>query len=270
MTGKEEWFVEIGDSTVSVAKKDEEFLIRENENNNVRIFYKFKPVFIRKDTNKDFQWRIRNLNYPKDNFKVELDKVQEEFSKSQLKNKFLEGFKSKCQEKIINEKEQIIEKIKQYNQKWMNWSENIEDKFDEYKRRLISELQIIQNNFTKILDKRKLERSEYNKLKQNIAEVESELKKTISDQIIALNEKDEQIKLLQSTGSGFLLTNKGEVKEFDTTEELNKLVTEKDRLIEETRKQQEEEITKLRQEKDEEAVKEKYKFYSYGDAMLII
>ena len=35
MTGKEEWFVEIGDSTVSVAKKDEEFLIKENENNNV-------------------------------------------------------------------------------------------------------------------------------------------------------------------------------------------------------------------------------------------
>ena len=196
--------------------------------------------------------QIKQLESNIDDIKVELDKVQEEFSKSQLKNKFLEGFKSKCQEKIINEKEQIIEKIKQYNQKWMNWSENIEDKFDEYKRRLISELQIIQNNFTKILDKRKLERSEYNKLKQNIAEVESELKKTISDQIIALNEKDEQIKLLQSTGSGFLLTNKGEVKEFDTTEELNKLVTEKDRLIEETRKQQEEEITKLRQEKDEE------------------
>jgi hypothetical protein len=33
MTGKEEWFVEIGDSTVTVAKKDDEFLIKENENN---------------------------------------------------------------------------------------------------------------------------------------------------------------------------------------------------------------------------------------------
>lgn len=33
MTGKEEWFVEIGDSTVTTAKKDEEFLIKETDNN---------------------------------------------------------------------------------------------------------------------------------------------------------------------------------------------------------------------------------------------
>ena len=32
MTGKEEWFVEIGDSS-GTTKKDDEFLIKENDNN---------------------------------------------------------------------------------------------------------------------------------------------------------------------------------------------------------------------------------------------
>jgi hypothetical protein len=32
MTGKEEWFVEIGD-TLAAPKKEDDFLIKENENN---------------------------------------------------------------------------------------------------------------------------------------------------------------------------------------------------------------------------------------------
>ncbi len=35
-------------------------------------------MFIRKDTNREFQFRIRNLNYTKENFLVECDKVKQE------------------------------------------------------------------------------------------------------------------------------------------------------------------------------------------------
>ena len=31
------------------------------------------PFFIRKDTDKRFEWRIRNLPYPKDNYIIEVD-----------------------------------------------------------------------------------------------------------------------------------------------------------------------------------------------------
>jgi hypothetical protein len=65
MTGKEQWFVEIGSEPVTTARKDDDFLIKENQNN---------PIFIRKDNANDFQFRVRNSNSTKDNFIVECDK----------------------------------------------------------------------------------------------------------------------------------------------------------------------------------------------------
>lgn len=78
MTGKEEWITEIGDSPV--VKRDDEFLIKENDNN---------PIFIRKDTQTDFQWRIRNLNSDKDNFIVECDKDKQQIVIKTKKQKIL-------------------------------------------------------------------------------------------------------------------------------------------------------------------------------------
>ena len=72
--------MEIGDPNL-LTKKDDEFLIKENPNNVSTEFYlkiKFQPVLIRKDTNKEFQFRIRNLNYDKSNFIVECDKTKQE------------------------------------------------------------------------------------------------------------------------------------------------------------------------------------------------
>ena len=67
MTGKEEWITEIGEEPV--VKKDDDFLIKENDNN---------PIFIRKDTQNDFQWRMRNLHSTIDNFIVECDKEKQQ------------------------------------------------------------------------------------------------------------------------------------------------------------------------------------------------
>ena len=67
MTGKEQWTTEIGEEIKP--RSNDEFLIRENDNN---------PLFIRKDTQKEFQWRIRNLKGDSDNFMVECDKDKQQ------------------------------------------------------------------------------------------------------------------------------------------------------------------------------------------------
>ncbi len=67
MTGKEQWTTEIGQEVKP--RSNDEFLIRENDNN---------PLFIRKDTQKEFQWRIRNLKGDADNFMVECDKDKQQ------------------------------------------------------------------------------------------------------------------------------------------------------------------------------------------------
>ena len=67
MTGKEQWITEIGEEIKP--RSNDEFLIRENDNN---------PLFIRKDTQKEFQWRIRNLKGDADNFMVQCDKDKQQ------------------------------------------------------------------------------------------------------------------------------------------------------------------------------------------------
>ena len=67
MTGKEQWTTEIGEEIKP--RSNDEFLIKENENN---------PLFIRKDSPKEFQWRIRNLKGDADNFMVECDKDKQQ------------------------------------------------------------------------------------------------------------------------------------------------------------------------------------------------
>ena len=84
MTGKEEWTVEIGESNLN--KKDDDFLIQENSKN-VRKYLN-QPIFIRKDTKEEFQFRIRNLNYGKENNLVELDKTKQEIVIKTLNKKF--------------------------------------------------------------------------------------------------------------------------------------------------------------------------------------
>ena len=81
MTGKEEWITEIGEEPV--VRKDDEFLIKENDNN---------PIFIRKDTQYDFQWRIRNLHSTIDNFIVECDKEKQQIIIKTKNKKYYKRF----------------------------------------------------------------------------------------------------------------------------------------------------------------------------------
>ncbi|KAL4639971.1 protein DPCD isoform X1 [Arapaima gigas] len=57
MGGQGPWEVEVGEPTPSIESVLEPNVIKENCSN---------PLFMRKDTKMNFQWRIRNLPYPKD------------------------------------------------------------------------------------------------------------------------------------------------------------------------------------------------------------
>ncbi len=68
MTGKENWTTEIGEEIRR--NNNEDFLIKVNNDNN--------PIFIRKDTKENFEFRIRNLKGDADNFLVDIDKDKDE------------------------------------------------------------------------------------------------------------------------------------------------------------------------------------------------
>ncbi|XP_056441635.1 protein DPCD [Gadus chalcogrammus] len=57
------WEAEVGEPFSALASADSE-MIKENLSN---------PVFLRQDTKTTFQWRIRNLPYPKEVFSVEVE-----------------------------------------------------------------------------------------------------------------------------------------------------------------------------------------------------
>ena len=81
MTGKEIWETEIGEAPIS--RSNDDFLIKENENN---------PIFIRKDSSSEFQWRIRNLIGGADNFMVECDKEKQQIVIRTKNKKYFKRF----------------------------------------------------------------------------------------------------------------------------------------------------------------------------------
>lgn len=151
---------------------------------------------------------INELNNELMNLKIELNK-------SELKNAILERYKQKSRDKILLEKQNIINNIKNYHYKWLSWlgsslltKDNIKkDYFDNYKYVLLQELQIIQDKFKELLNNQYnmqnvnsnwLQTENFNKLKQNIIDIESELKNIINNQLIQLSIKHDEFNFLET------------------------------------------------------------------------
>ena len=104
MTGKEQWITEIGEEIKP--KSNDEFLIRENDNN---------PLFIRKDTQKEFQWRIRNLKGDADNFMVECDKDKQQIVIRTKNKKYYKRFNIPDLERLNIKIDENLMKLKFVN-----------------------------------------------------------------------------------------------------------------------------------------------------------
>ncbi|XP_078245569.1 protein DPCD isoform X3 [Pogona vitticeps] len=61
------WQLEVGEPNLHASEALDRDLIKESSTN---------PIFIRKDTKGSFQWRIRNLPYPKEVYSVSVEKDQ--------------------------------------------------------------------------------------------------------------------------------------------------------------------------------------------------
>ncbi|XP_068111764.1 protein DPCD isoform X3 [Hyperolius riggenbachi] len=62
-----QWEIEVGETQAPVVGVLQTDFLKENSSN---------PVFMRKDTKTSFQWRIRNLPYPKDVYSVTVNKTE--------------------------------------------------------------------------------------------------------------------------------------------------------------------------------------------------
>ncbi|XP_006630812.2 protein DPCD [Lepisosteus oculatus] len=62
-----QWEIEVGEPGPSISGAQESQLIKENSSN---------PVFVRKDTKTCFQWRIRNLPYPKEVYSLSVEQTE--------------------------------------------------------------------------------------------------------------------------------------------------------------------------------------------------
>ena len=65
--GEATWVYEIGQQEAPKFDPESDILAANSAN----------PVFMRKDTETRFEWRIRNLPYPKDTYTIELDSVKQ-------------------------------------------------------------------------------------------------------------------------------------------------------------------------------------------------
>lgn len=140
------------------------------------------------------------INKLKQNIKVindELEDLKKSLSKSEMKAALLSGYKQRCRDKILKEKQEIINAIKEYNEKWLNWSGNVKSNVNDYKIKILSELKTVKKNLEESFIKSDLDEKEIKRLKQNMFDIENELKTTISNQLSELSAKEEVIKRLE-------------------------------------------------------------------------
>ena len=101
MTGKENWTTEIGEEIRR--NNNEDFLIKVNNDNN--------PIFIRKDTKENFEFRIRNLKGDADNFMVECDKDKQQIVIRTKNKKYYKRFNIPDLERLNIKLEENLMKV---------------------------------------------------------------------------------------------------------------------------------------------------------------
>lgn len=156
---------------------------------------------------KDKEDEINKLNSNIETIENELRDMTESYTKEKLEKMALNDFKKNCFKNILEEKELIINKIKEYNDKWLEWSDhslNNIDTINQYTDKLIDESKTIFENLNNVLADKKIyirdleinqkEKDQLIKnLNNNIEEIKLLTEKVINDQLIQLSIKTEEI-----------------------------------------------------------------------------
>lgn len=147
---------------------------------------------------------IAQLNHTIKEIQEELNKIQEKFSGQELQNVVLAEYNKKCIESVLNEKESIIENIKDHNSNWLRWFENNQVDIEQQKTQFSNDLDVIYTNLKKIVDGRnayiatlditvKEKDTLINKLKSNISDITTEVNKSLNEQILQMSIKNEEL-----------------------------------------------------------------------------
>ena len=172
--------------------------LMENEKTRLEELEKNKDLISESDVK--ISERESEINKLRENIKIindELDDLKRTLSKSEMKEVLLTGYKTRCRDKILKEKDEIIKAIKEYNEKWLSWSENVKSNVNDYKIKILSELKMVKKNLEESFIKSDLDDKEIKQLKQNMFDIENELKTSISNQLAELSAKEEKIKRLE-------------------------------------------------------------------------
>lgn len=184
----------------------------------------------------DKEEQLQKLNDTVKELQGELTKIKDELSKAELKVAALEGYKSRCTAKLMNEKQVIINEINRYNMEWMKWLERAQGGLEEERKRLIQEAFIAQQRLREMGEQSVLDKEELSKLKQNIADVQASMQKVINDQLVQLSLKEEQIKALEKKAGSTELELLDQLKQKDTEiEKLRQQLVEVNKLLEQNR-----------------------------------
>jgi hypothetical protein len=142
---------------------------------------------------------VEEMKIALDAINSEIELVKSELTKSKLKEAVIEGHQTRCQTKILKEKDLIIEGIKEYNKKWMQWSENVNSDFLSYRKSMVNDMLSLEKELkTMSSSANLLSKADNTRLRQNIKDIESQLRKVISDQLVQLNTKDSDMKMLEN------------------------------------------------------------------------
>jgi hypothetical protein len=206
---------------------------------------------------------INDLESSIEKIRAELDDSKKELDKSDLQNKLLQGYKSRCSEKIIKEKSDIIDAIQKYNDMWLSWVEKSRFDIQEQKRKLIEDFKKAKDNLQNTLESQiqesNMSSKEVQLLKQNIKDIEMSLNKTINEQLIELSKKEDALKEKEQEISSFLSEKSQLESTLKSFEEKEKSFQEKEKSFEEKEKSFQEKEKSF--EEKEKSFQEKEKFF---------
>lgn len=198
--------------------------------------------------------REGEINKLRENIKIindELEDLKRTLSKSEMKAVLLSGYKQRCRDKILKEKDEIIRAIRDYNEKWLSWSENVKSNVNDYKIKILSELRTVKKNLEESFIKSDLDDKEIKQLKQNMFDIENELKTSISNQLSELSAKEEVIKRLEQEKIDFEVEREKELSDLKSRLE-SEIKSQQDTINtnEETINENKKTISELRDELD--------------------
>lgn len=214
-------------------------LLSENEKNNLKSLYDNQDIisgFSDKLQTKEDD--IIKLNETIKEIQEELVKVGDKFNEKELENIVLSKFKKDCIELILNDKESIIDKIKDYNEKWVDWINSNNINVETQKDKLKTDLEVIFTNLKKVVNSKneyiekldlslKEKESLINKLNTNISDIKHEVNKSLQEQLTQLSIKNEQLQTTHNKDSNIIKDNMIKMEELTKQLEYAKSLLDK-------------------------------------------